>query len=736
MRISVKLKLAAAFGVVIVMLLVAAVSAINGLSELNDELTRTINGPVKRQNIVSQMNKAALEIVRAEKNLLSASSSEQIAQYDKAIEDGRNNLRRTGEEFVALASEEGKRRFTILRESIDRFYAIEDKVRELGKIRSNDHAADVAAKEGAPQILAVFESLAPLLNRLEGQNSTSPEHLRVAHQLRRITTDLRGAQSSIRQSLLTSDDAETVVNVKRAQEQYTGARQVMDALRRSVGEEDRRVLETASERMARWETTLNRMAELSLLNSDAKALALSTGDGRKAYDIVESQLNDLSALQDKFMKEAAETATSIYSSLRAQLLILVAISLLIAITAATYIAVSISRGLSKAVGLANAVAIGDLGQSVEVNTNDEVKDLVTALNGMTANLRTTAAIADEIAQGNLTVQAKRLSDKDTLGIALETMLDRLRAIVADATSAADNVAAGSQELSAASEELSQGSTEQASAAEEASASMEQMAANIKQNAENANQTEKIARQSAKDAQSSGEAVTKAVEAMQTIAEKISIVQEIARQTDLLALNAAVEAARAGEHGKGFAVVASEVRKLAERSQGAAAEISALSSDSVKIAQEAGSMLGKLVPDIKKTAELVEEITASCREQDIGAEQINQAIQQLDKVTQQNSSASEEMAATSEELASQAEQLQDTIAYFRIEQSDTKARKAPAAVAHHAPAIHHLPTKPKREPTLSRPKAALGKANGKGKGVKLNMESGSPADDLDSDYVQF
>ncbi|WP_294304513.1 methyl-accepting chemotaxis protein, partial [uncultured Sphingomonas sp.] len=184
---------------------------------------------------------------------------------------------------------------------------------------------------------------------------------------------------------------------------------------------------------------------------------------------------------------------------------------------------------------------------------------------------------------------------------------------------------------------------------------------------------KIARQSSQAAEQSGAAVEKAVIAMRTIAEKIGIVQEIARQTDLLALNAAVEAARAGEHGRGFAVVAAEVRKLAERSQSAAAEISGMSSDTVGAATQAGEMLIKLVPDIRRTAELVAEISAACREQDIGAVQINEAIQQLDKVTQQNASASEQISSTSEELASQAEELQESIAYFRVDAGGNRSR---------------------------------------------------------------
>ncbi|MDD1519162.1 MULTISPECIES: methyl-accepting chemotaxis protein [Bradyrhizobium] len=464
----------------------------------------------------------------------------------------------------------------------------------------------------------------------------------------------------------------------------------------------------------------------------AKAMDRSMHDGRKVVADALDAANAYILNVKKNMADQAEQARQDGSRAEIILMSLVLASLVIAAVAATWIALNISRSLGQAVGLADAVAIGDLSRKIESSSNDEIGDLIKSLNAMTVNLNATAAVANEIAQGNLMVEAKPLSDKDTLGLALERMVEKLRQIVSEALTAAQNVSAGSQELSASAEQLSQGATEQASSAEEASSSMEEMASNVKQNADNANQTEKIAAQSAKDAEASGAAVGRAVNAMQTIAEKITIVQEIARQTDLLALNAAVEAARAGEHGKGFAVVASEVRKLAERSQAAAAEIGTLSADTVKVAQDAGAMLAKLVPDIKKTAELVEEITAACREQDVGSAQINQAIQQLDKVGQQNASASEQVSSTSEELASQAEQLQSTIAYFRIEQGAKSQAAAPIDRA-----VNQLRAKaatmaaaerPAKKPQ-AKPARALKVAGGGG--FAFDMNDGE--DDRDADF---
>ncbi|MGD0231970.1 MAG: methyl-accepting chemotaxis protein [Syntrophorhabdales bacterium] len=311
------------------------------------------------------------------------------------------------------------------------------------------------------------------------------------------------------------------------------------------------------------------------------------------------------------------------------------------------------------------ISKGDIPPVIEDTYHGDFNAIKDNINVLIDAMNEIAKTAKEIAEGNLMIGIKERSSRDELMRALGTMAEKLTTVVTEVRTAAENVGTGSRQLSSTSQELSQGATEQAASAEEVSSSMEQMVSNIKQNADNAQQTEKIALKAAQDAKEGGKAVLETVSAMKEIATKISIIEEIARQTNLLALNAAIEAARAGEHGKGFAVVASEVRKLAERSQIAAAEINRLSATSVDVAEKAGEMLARIVPDIQRTAELVSEINASSNEQNSGAEQINKAVQQLDQVIQQNASATEEMASTSEELSSQAEQLQDTIAFFKI-----------------------------------------------------------------------
>jgi methyl-accepting chemotaxis protein len=313
------------------------------------------------------------------------------------------------------------------------------------------------------------------------------------------------------------------------------------------------------------------------------------------------------------------------------------------------------------------------------------------------------------------------------------MVDKLRKTVSEVTGSAGNVATGSDELSSTAQQLSQGTSEQAAAAEETTSSMEQMAASIQQNADNARQTDKLASKAADDARSGGDAVIRTVSAMKQVAEKISVIEEIARKTDLLALNAAVEAARAGEHGKGFAVVASEVRKLAERSQLAAAEISRVSIDGVHIAEGAGQLLAKLVPDIQKTAELVREIAAASAEQSTGATQVNKAIQQLDQVIQQNSAASEEMASTAEELASQADVLQSTIAVFKT--GDT-GRVRTSQTRKSAP-VRSVAAAPRRSgpPSVAVGLSQLHRAiKDEGANIELDFDSGS--DSRDQEFTAY
>ena len=397
-----------------------------------------------------------------------------------------------------------------------------------------------------------------------------------------------------------------------------------------------------------------------------------------------------------FNKEAADedaqTIASNVSASRFAILAGLAVAVLLAIAISMFVVRSITRPLATTVSLVERVGAGDLTETALVTSHDELGQMVAAVNQMIENLRNTV--------GNI-------------------------------ATASANVASGSEELSATAQQLSQGATEQAAAAEETTSAMEEMSASVQQNADNARQTDKIASKSAQDTRTGGEAVALTVKAMKEVAEKINIIEEIARKTDLLALNAAVEAARAGEHGKGFAVVASEVRKLAERSQTAAAEISRLTGDGVKTADGAGQLLVKLVPDIQKTAELVREIAAASAEQSTGTGQVNKAILQLDQVIQQNAASAEQMASTAEELSSQAGILQSAIAFFKVNNAGqphlATKRTAAAKVRHSNP-----PNPPSASASLARMSKSVQSA---GPAIDL-APAVAAADSHDTDFAPY
>ncbi len=339
---------------------------------------------------------------------------------------------------------------------------------------------------------------------------------------------------------------------------------------------------------------------------------------------------------------------------------------------------SITSPILEVVELAKKLAEGENDFDVPSRGNDETGMLLAAMKKMVESNGQMIEAAAGIASGDLRVRVTPRSDRDALGKALGNMIDKLTEIISEVRSGASALTVASTQVSASAQSLSQGTSQQASSVEETTSSLQQMSASITQNAENSGQMESMAVKGTGDVDESAKAVGQSVEAMTRIAEKISIIEEIAYQTNLLALNAAIEAARAGEHGRGFAVVATEVRKLAERSQAAAKDIGGLATSSVDVAQRSGRLLTELVPTIRRTADLVREVAAASNEQSAGVAQINKAMTLVDQVTQRNASASEELASTAEEMASQAEALQQTISFFRTNGAAPVVARRPEA----------------------------------------------------------
>jgi methyl-accepting chemotaxis protein len=359
--------------------------------------------------------------------------------------------------------------------------------------------------------------------------------------------------------------------------------------------------------------------------------------------MIKAAADDL-AHERRSMEESAQHADNSFARAKKLMFSGTGFALVVAVLAAVWVTLSITRPISTAVNVATRMSEGDLTARVESKAKDETGLLLQAMGAM---------------------------------------VEKLSGVVGEVRSSADTLASASEEMSATAQSMSQSSSEQASSVEETSASVEQMTASITQNTDNAKVTNQMASKSAQQANEGGEAVKKTVEAMKQIAQKISIIDDIAYQTNLLALNAAIEAARAGEHGKGFAVVAAEVRKLAERSQVAAQEIGEVASSSVDLAERAGTLLEEMVSAARRTSDLVQEIAAASQEQSSGVGQINIAMTQLSQLTQQNASASEELAATSEEMSAQAQQLQVAMSFFKTDHAGKPVR-APASVSKLAP----------------------------------------------------
>lgn len=537
----------------------------------------------------------------------------------------------------------------------------------------------------------------------ERVTSITSDSLPSLYTMAQVVSRAKDNYASVIEHVQSDDDQEMAAIDARIKDAATKLTEVLNAYEKTIVEDkDRQLYNALVAARADFVTGREPVLVLSRDHKSKEAMALCRA---KLLPVFQRYMAAVDA-EMEYNKAAGDTsADRILAAMSTARMVLV-IGLSVATVVGIIIALMITRGiiqpLQKAASAVERVAAGDLTANIDVTSKDEIGQICASMN---------------------------------------RMLEELRRVLGDVITATGNVASGSEQLSSTAQQISEGTSEQAASAEETTSSMEEMASSIQQNAENAKQTDQISSKAAEDALASGQAVSRTVASMREVAEKISIIEEIARKTDLLALNAAVEAARAGEHGKGFAVVASEVRKLAERSQTAAAEISKISSSGVQVAEEAGQMLTKLVPDIRKTAELVQEITASSAEQTTGATQVNKAIQQLDQVIQQNSAAAEELASTAEELSGQAQQLQSTVAFFKLDASRQSATRSPfqkqteRSNGSAAKAARRSPPA-SRNGASSNGKEPLASKNGHGGATIVLTERSGPVDTLDRDFEKY
>jgi methyl-accepting chemotaxis protein len=655
---TIRKKLILAFSILTALMIVIFAIAFIRFREMNQRMSEITNVTSHKVLLIGQIKHDITAISRDQKNMIATVDDEKMVSIGRTIDREIKSINENMEKLEGLSDGETLGLVKSLKDILEDYFNVQQNVQRIAVQNTEIKAEEIADNESR----TAFQRAMATLNQI-GEHGTSKNVIKSILELKEAVSEINSierdliiakTEDDLNKHLAQASIAEKIVEEKTAD------------LNKYLNGEAKSVLDKFVMQYSNYYTLHTQVRNLAKINSGNKAEEISVTQGEaiddqadaviaKIYDIINGQL----------AKDQTDT-DEMYDSVVRTMIIVILFAIITCILVATWLLRDVMSSLNQATSAIKKIAAGNFSADVKTDKADEIGLMLRELQFMIEKLRSSVDVAKLVSKGDLTFNFSEMKNKGgDLDEALEEMVTNLREIATTIYNGADNVSSASQQVASASQQMSQGAQEQASASEEVSSSMEQMVANIQQNTDNSRETEKIANKAVKDIQVSSNSLSETVEAIITIAERIAIIEEIASKTDLLALNAAVEAARAGEHGKGFAVVAAEVRKLAERSQKAAAEITEISSKTVKSAEESKQLLTSTLPDINKTAELVQEIAAASMEQNTGADQVNGAIQQLSQVTQGNASAAEQMSSNAEELSSQAEELKSAVSYFKL-----------------------------------------------------------------------
>ena len=620
-NLTIRKKLIMAFTVLIAMMIVIFAIAFFRFREMNVRMTEITNVTSHKVLLIGQIKHDITAISRDQKNMIATVDDEKMVEIGRVIDKEIKSINDNMSKLESLSEGETLTLVKSLKDILDDYFNVQQNVQRIATQNTEIKAEEIADNESRE----AFQKAMVTLNQIGGEGN-SKEVVKSLLELKQAVSEI----NSIERDLII---AKTEDDLNKHLGQVADAEKIVEEktsdLTRKLSGESKSLFDKFETQYANYYTYHLQVRELAKTNSGGKAEEISVTQGEaiddqadevigRIYDIINAQL----------AKDQTDTE-EMYDSVVSTMIIVILLAIISGVLVATWLLKDVMSSLGLATGAIKKIAAGDFSADVNTDKKDEIGVMLRELQFMIEKLRSSVDVAKLVSKGDLTMDFSVMKNKGgDLDKALEEMVSNLREIASTIYNGAENVSAASQQVASASQQMSQGAQEQASASEEVSSSMEQMVANIQQNTDNSRETEKIANKAAKDIQVSSNSVSDTVEAIKTIAERIAIIEEIASKTDLLALNAAVEAARAGEHGKGFAVVAAEVRKLAERSQKAAAEITEISAKTVKSAEESKQLLVSTLPDINKTAELVQEIAAASIEQNTGADQVNGAIQQL------------------------------------------------------------------------------------------------------------